>query len=211
METETEKKPVDLTRRRLAKGGLAAPVVLATLASRNALAAVPYQCTISGQMSGNASPNGPADSTPCNTLGYSGSYWSATLSNNGQTLGARKLADLSLTSAYDTDHTTGQNFFIIAHDSSSSTQPSTLYEILNYGAGSPAPPNLDYAKKALVLYLNAEALNGSGSGQYPLTTVEAGAMFNAIVASAGYSGTTSLGPFSWSNDQLKSYIDSLYH
>jgi hypothetical protein len=66
MNTETENKPVDLNRRRLAKTGLAAPIVLATLASKNALADPTYRCTISGQLSNNFSPTGHGSSTdPC--------------------------------------------------------------------------------------------------------------------------------------------------
>jgi hypothetical protein len=62
MNNETEHKPVDLNRRRLAKTGLATPIILATLASKNALANPAYRCTISGQLSNNYSPV-PADGT----------------------------------------------------------------------------------------------------------------------------------------------------
>ena len=68
MSNETGTKPVDLSRRRLAKSGLAAPIVLATLASKNALASPAYRCTISGQLSGNTSaprdPNASCDLGP---------------------------------------------------------------------------------------------------------------------------------------------------
>jgi hypothetical protein len=49
----------DQVRRRLAKGGLAIPVVLSTLGSRPVFGEVAYNCTISGQMSGNTSAPGP--------------------------------------------------------------------------------------------------------------------------------------------------------
>lgn len=62
MDNETEIKPVDLNRRRLTKTGLATPIVLATLASKNALANPAYRCTISGQLSNNYSPV-PTDGT----------------------------------------------------------------------------------------------------------------------------------------------------
>ncbi len=62
MNNETENKPVDLNRRRLTKTGLATPIVLATLASKNALANPAYRCTISGQLSNNYSPV-PTDGT----------------------------------------------------------------------------------------------------------------------------------------------------
>ena len=64
---------VDEKRRSLTKGGLAAPIVLGTLLSRPVLGAAPYNCTISGQMSGNVSSHGaPVD---CNTLGLSPGFW----------------------------------------------------------------------------------------------------------------------------------------
>lgn len=65
--------PVDEKRRRLAKGGLAAPIVLGTLLSRPVLGAAPYNCTISGQMSGNVSSHGKPVS--CTSLGVSPGYW----------------------------------------------------------------------------------------------------------------------------------------
>lgn len=63
MNNESESKPVDLNRRRLAKTGLATPIVLATLASKNALANPAYRCTISGQLSNNFSPAGHGSKT----------------------------------------------------------------------------------------------------------------------------------------------------
>jgi hypothetical protein len=64
---------VDEKRRRLAKGGLAAPIVLGTLLSRPVLGAAPYNCTISGQMSGNVSSHG--EPVSCRSLGVSPGYW----------------------------------------------------------------------------------------------------------------------------------------
>jgi hypothetical protein len=72
-ERQTTPPTVNTARRRLAKGGLAAPVVLATLASKNALAAAPYNCTISGQLSGNTSSHG--DPVDCSKLGRSPGFW----------------------------------------------------------------------------------------------------------------------------------------
>lgn len=71
--TENTLPQVDEKRRRLAKGGLAAPIVLGTLLSRPVLGAAPYNCTISGQLSGNVSSHG----TPinCKTLGLSPGFW----------------------------------------------------------------------------------------------------------------------------------------
>ena len=72
-QSETTLPQVDEKRRRLAKGGLAAPIVLGTLLSRPVLGAAPYNCTTSGQMSGNVSSHGTE--VDCNTLGRSPGYW----------------------------------------------------------------------------------------------------------------------------------------
>lgn len=71
-EHQTSQPPVNTTRRRLTQGGLAAPVVLASLASKNALATAPYNCTISGKLSGNTSSHGTEQ--PC-AIGRSPGYW----------------------------------------------------------------------------------------------------------------------------------------
>ncbi len=64
----------DALRRRLTQGGLAAPVVLATLLSKPVLGAAPHNCTISGQISGNLSTH---EQGVCTTLGSSPSVYAA--------------------------------------------------------------------------------------------------------------------------------------
>jgi len=59
-------------RRKLTRAGLATPVVLGTLVSKPVLGQAPYNCTISGQVSGNVSSPGNAD---CSVLGRSPSDW----------------------------------------------------------------------------------------------------------------------------------------
>ena len=55
-----DSQPPDPLRRRLAKGGLAIPVVLSTLGSKPVLGQGPSNCTCSGQLSGNVSSPGMA-------------------------------------------------------------------------------------------------------------------------------------------------------
>ena len=62
----------DSTRRRISQAGLVAPVVLATLTSKSALGAAPYNCTISGKLSGNLSTHGGL--ATC-AIGRSPGYW----------------------------------------------------------------------------------------------------------------------------------------
>ncbi len=69
---ETPQVPqVDATRRRLTKAGLAVPAVLGTLASRQVLADA-FNCTPSGQISGNVSRPG---AVVCSSLGTSPANW----------------------------------------------------------------------------------------------------------------------------------------
>lgn len=67
--------PIDANRRRLTKAGLAAPAVLGTLATRQVLGADAYNCTPSGQISGNMSRPGAA---VCSEEGLSPAEWADT-------------------------------------------------------------------------------------------------------------------------------------
>lgn len=73
--------PVNATRRKLTTAALAGPVVLGTLASKQALGAVPYKCTVSGQVSNNYSPTGHRDGN-CSNLGLSPGCWKQSSGNN---------------------------------------------------------------------------------------------------------------------------------
>lgn len=70
-ESQDPKQTVDKSRRALTKAGGIAPIVM-TLASKTALGA-PYQCSISGMQSGNASSHA-TDLSVCRT-GYSVAQW----------------------------------------------------------------------------------------------------------------------------------------
>lgn len=68
-------QPINVVRRKLTGAALVGPVVLGTLASKQALGGViPYQCTISGQISGTASAR-PGENINCNDLGRSPGFW----------------------------------------------------------------------------------------------------------------------------------------
>jgi hypothetical protein len=79
MINETPRESININRRRLAKGGLAAPIVLATLASKHALADPLYACTVSGKLSNNTSPHGPNPdgNNTCDT-GETADTWGST-------------------------------------------------------------------------------------------------------------------------------------
>lgn len=61
------------SRRRLTGAALAGPVVLGSLSSKQALGAVAYKCTVSGQVSNNFSPK--RDDANCGILGLSPGCW----------------------------------------------------------------------------------------------------------------------------------------
>lgn len=67
-------KPVNASRRKLTSAVLAGPVVLGTLASKQALGGVPYHCTISGQISNTDSVR-PDETVKCQDLGRSPGFW----------------------------------------------------------------------------------------------------------------------------------------
>ena len=68
-------QPTNETRRRLTKSALAGSIVISSLLSRPVLGA-PYQCTVSGQLSGNMSNH---TTEPCFNLGQSPEYWEQSL------------------------------------------------------------------------------------------------------------------------------------
>lgn len=75
----------DLSRRRFARGGFTATALLGSLPSTPVLGQnVFYNCTLSGQLSGNVSYRVRGD---CSTLGYSPSYWRTATSWPGYTKG----------------------------------------------------------------------------------------------------------------------------
>ena len=65
---------IDAGRRRLTQAGLAAPAVVGLLASRQVLGAEAWNCTPSGQVSGNVSRAGAVE---CRTLGVTPASWAA--------------------------------------------------------------------------------------------------------------------------------------
>jgi hypothetical protein len=184
-------------RRRLAKGGLAAPVILATLASKPVLGTdVPWNCTLSGQLSGNAS--GKTEES-CNTIGKGQNAW---FSNPYPFDDTKTLTDWGVT-----------NHFYMTGTDPAATLTSTvtgtvanLHQILDSALATPS--GLEYERKAVVLLLNAKN-NTDPSNNYPLTEGQAKGLFEAV-ASGGTFTDTDPG-FTWSNAKVKSYIDLLYH
>lgn len=200
MTNETEKPAVDLRRRRLTKGGLAAPIVLATLASKNALA-VPYQCTLSGKLSNNISPHGPKTTETCQ-LGNGASYWVSAVNDTTTFTSVGFFDDY-----YFKPTKIGNKY---ASTQRSGFTPATLKQILTVSTipntTSYHPKDLPFAKMAVVLWLNAPV-----SGDvYPLVKQQVVDMFNKAIQNQDYIGTTSLGSFTWTPSDVRDYFSELY-
>lgn len=194
-----ENRPqINQQRRRLAKVGLAAPVVMGTLLSRPVLGAAPHHCTISGQMSGNASPR-LGDTVACNTLGVSPVTWkdkTPTIGNKGVLFTAVGFVD--------TYWKRTSNNRIIKPSSATGTV-ATFQEVLANDVATNAtliPVNLPLGRVAVATYLNAQEY----APNFPLTTAQVVAMFNAVIGGGVYDPTG----VNWTAAQVKSYFESLY-
>lgn len=195
-EKQTTQPLADPTRRRLTQAGLAAPVVLATLASKNALAATPYNCTVSGMLSGNTSSHGTP--VPCNTLGVSPGCWksphvcgTASTYSNTRWPGPYKPS---------TPFKTAFSSYPAGFDT------KTMLQGLSTGGGG----NIAFARAAIASLLNSLRF----APDYPLSPDQVQKLFNAtcnggtITLSNVFPGIT--GTTAWGMSDVKKYFESLY-
>ena len=205
----TDQALPNLTRRRLARGGLAAPVVLASVVSRNAFAATPYSCTVSGKLSGNVSPFGPnTDPNASCSLRDGQSVLRDRLKNDQTTF-----ADAGFSTSYfaNGSNDKGSKLGSQPFQKPQESQNATLYQVLSisdYASAGAAPKDPEFAKMAVVLYQNATP---GPSDQYPLTRTQVAAMFNAAISNQDYNGSTSMGAFTWTPTDVRKYFQQLYH
>lgn len=189
-----EMPPVNEARRKLTRAGLAIPAVLGTLASKPVLANVPWKCTISGQVSGNVSGH---EQETCTSQGQG----RATLQTNYQGT-VTKLTDLFPGLAL-------YFFWDNGVLSSDNTKPEAkIKKILNTSLATPNnDTNLAYARKAVVLLLNAKSIQDTSI--YPLTDSQAIKLYVAAATGGTFNDTNPT--VNWSNTQVRYYIDLLYH
>lgn len=195
-------------RRRLAKGGMAAPVVLATLASKPVLGTenIPYHCTISGKLSGNTSSH--HDTTNCQTLGFSPGYWKNHSSWPAPMVWGAP-ADGSCVGNFVNANMLFMTFFADVFRcssgvvGSSGTKSATLLQVLNTGGGMNDTAIFALGRAAVASRLNALQFPGT----YPLTPQKVTDMFNAVCNGGTYqvNATTA-----WNASQVKTYFESLY-
>lgn len=185
MEHDIKTEQINLTRRRLAKGGLAAPVVLSTLASRSVLGNTNYHCTTSGKLSGNTSAH-PQDLV-CN--GQSSSHWASTpitiwpsgggtCSDNGTTWinennNARQFRNTPKCLA-------GTAEFEDAYVNTNNSNPASVLRVMagTVAARSGFYTDIRLGKEAVTAVLNAMSVP-----DFPLSAGEVVTMFNDVVNS----------------------------
>lgn len=192
---QEEMSPVDEGRRSLTKAGLAIPAILGTLASKPVLAAaVPWKCTISGQVSGNVSGH---ETETCTTVGSSRTtlYDTYRTSANENTNLSALFPGLTIYFYWDANALT----------TDSSKTEAKIFQILN--SANTAPSGLDFAQKAVVLLLNAKY--NTDTSLYPLTEFQAKKLYVAAATGGTFSDTNP--DVNWNNDMVNYYINLLYH
>lgn len=216
--------PNDPGRRRFTRGGLAAPVVLGTLASKPILGrAGGVQCSPSGQESGNVSFGG---ASACPAVGASAQSWLSNsswpapltrgqLTNNNPDVQAASgtVFDGWLLQGPTNSYTTSAIF----SQTSTTTQSSTLanaYKVKNGNAKAtmlqvlmPAALPTAAASNPLGIAVVASLLNAFSRPNYPVSPRQIIAMFNAVSGGGTYlvGGVTP-----WDQARVLKYLQSLY-
>ncbi|NRF66537.1 hypothetical protein HLB44_06045 [Aquincola sp. S2] len=216
------------SRRRWARAGMAAPVVLGSLASQPVLGTTTrYWCTISGKLSGNVSNH--ANLLNCKTLGKSPGYWknkpwpsggpmkgalpsnscSFTSGTQGQAFNGYTADGKTLASAFKMKPTTDMCKIVDATETGygSLSLKATMLQVINTGGGLNDTAIAALGRATVASLLNAIEFGGSGPDDYPLTQGKIIDMFNAVYLGGTYQVNPSV---AWNRDQVKTYFESLY-
>lgn len=176
MNKDLNQPPIDESRRRLAKVGVAGSIILSSLISKGALA-VPYRCTVSGQVSGNLSPVGRG-TTNCD-VGLSPAEWTTNVSN-GTFIGTNGVLTSAQFNTVFGNHFNVLSNQIVPHGTVGSA-PATLMQVLTLSAGlGMTAAKLDFGRLAVATLLNRRATAG-----FPLTELQVIDMFNATADGVG--------------------------
>lgn len=207
---------VDENRRRLTKGCIAAPVVLATLASKNALASSSsHNCTISGKLSGNTSTHGEVDCRVGRTPGYWKTHqenwciWIGTGGAGNIPFGGATAGGATLPDAFYWKQS-GNKKIWVPKGTEGATQ-ATLMQVLdsafvNDTQGDGSSPYAALARHVIAAVLNALCPVDPMPFLYPLPAQEAINMYNEIYSKGYYTlpnGET------WTATQCTAYIQTL--
>lgn len=199
--------PTNPGRRRLAKGGLAVPVVLASLTSNNAFAALPYRCFVSGKLSGNMSPFGPnarSVDQSC-SLPQSRGQVQSNLAGDMRTFGSV----FGGVNVY-VNGTGGSSGLTLSPGSSAGANaPATLLQVLTLSnAGDSPVQDLETLRQGVVVYENARNFPPPND-LVPLTTQQVVEFVQAVKSGSGVVVTTSIGAKNFSNAEVKAYLSEL--
>jgi hypothetical protein len=221
--------PGAMVRRQLIKSAVAAPVVLSSLASKPVLGAeMPYQCTVSGQVSGNLSRS--ADESVC-AIGDSRSTWLGLTSwaAGNMTKGgppnekcnftgpstsrgtnfngfSRSGTDVLIDAFFNNPIASGSDkscsvMTTVAPGSPDPTpDPVNMYQVLS---SSNADPKFELGRTVVVSLLNAYKF---GSG-YPVNAWNIIKMFNSTFNGGTYNV---VGTVQWDREQVIHYLQLLY-
>ncbi|MCS6785508.1 MAG: hypothetical protein NZ524_00525 [Thiobacillaceae bacterium] len=220
---------VDVTRRRLAKAGLAVPAVLGVLASRPVLGGPLHHCTPSGHISGFASPNPGVQ--PCSSLGQPPNHYRASKANwPGGTPGPFlnpagnprlfRLAPQGMGSFHG-NPVRFADAYQVRRLSDNFTRDATVWDVLagcnvNETTGVcvagwvlEAKPgfnsDIGLGQEAITAAMNA--LTGYPTN-FPISIQQVVEMFNAVVVSGGLYQVTSTNQ--WNAAEVKFYLNSLH-
>lgn len=203
MTNETENNAVDLGRRRLAKCGLAAPVVLATLASKNALADPSYRCTISGQLSGNYSPV-PTDGT--NRQSTASCDLGSDVAELKANIGWGSV--VKTTSFKDVFSLLNSNVYFVSagklvNNTVSGATPATLDQVLKLSVNSMTPPpDIVLGRAAITAYVASV----NASPNYPLLSVQVKEMFDFAIRGLNYEYPGGMGTVYLNRTEIVQYF-----
>ena len=224
--------PVDQTRRRLAKTGLAAPAVLGVLASRPVLGSSLHHCTPSGHISGFASPN-PHATPPCSSLGRPVSHYRATTANWPQNHSGGPFININGRPRLFRNAPSGMgrfhgspvqfaNAYQVRRLTDNFVRDATLWDVLagcnvNETTGvciAPAnwvleakpgfDPDITLGQEAITAAMNALA---GYPGSFPISIQQVVEMFNVVVGGVLYQVTSTN---QWNAAEVKFYWQSLH-
>jgi len=211
-------------RRRFTRAGLSAPIVLGTLASKPVLgqSGPPYNCTISGQVSGNVSSAGNSD---CSQLGFTPDHWKqAPTWPSGLTRGVTPNQQCNFTG-----QNAGTRFspmfleaFRYVSTGTGQTQACTVYAYDEPGYSTTTGPSAGVATMLQVLYLPVtSAFNGRRLGRaavasllnaysntltYPLSPTQVVNIFNQVRSQGSYQVNSTT---NWDRERVIQYLESL--
>lgn len=187
-------------RRRLARGGLAAPVVLGSLVSRPVLGQSAYWCSPSGGTSGNLSTHGPQVSC---ISGSAPSTWESGRWPSGVNAGTI----FNGWSAGTAGLTSG--IFVVTTSSSLAnafykpdTTAATFKDVLKKQTTATTGPKGELGVATVASVLNALSFPGN----YPVSAAQVVAMFNATYDGGAYK----VNGIDWYLADVLKYFRSLY-